>query len=189
VTNFGVSGTTMLKAPAASYWKTSALTEALAAEPQIAIFWFGGNDAKPENWGAHKGEFLGDYEAMVRQFQALPSHPRTFAILSLMTRDTEGIPKAVVDGEVIPLVRQAAAGAPPRAATPMNDGERASRRAACFAGLLVAGACGASGVGAGDHTGPDAGGEGPDGGSASSDRAPDVGASCLPQEISDPYFM
>jgi MYXO-CTERM domain-containing protein len=109
VTNFGVSGTTMLKATTTPYWTTSAFTQALASDPQIAIIWFGGNDAKPENWTAHKGEFLGDYEDMVRQFQALPSHPRTFVVLSLLVHDTEGIPKVVVDDEVIPLVRQAAA--------------------------------------------------------------------------------
>jgi lysophospholipase L1-like esterase len=109
VKNFGVSGTTMLRAVAASYWNTPALGQALAYGPDVAIIWFGGNDAKPENWTTHKGEFLGDYEAMIRMFQALPSHPRTFVVLSLLTRDTEGIPKAVVDAEVVPLCRQAAA--------------------------------------------------------------------------------
>ena len=109
VTNFGVSGTTILKATTTPYWTTSAFTQALGSDPQIVIIWFGGNDAKPENWTAHKGEFLGDYEDMVRQFQGLPSHPRTFVVLSLLVHDTEGIPKAVVDDEVIPLVRQAAA--------------------------------------------------------------------------------
>jgi acyl-CoA thioesterase-1 len=109
VKNFGVSGTTMLRNVSASYWKTPALGQALAYVPDVVIIWFGGNDAKPENWTAHKGEFLGDYEAMLQMFQALPSHPRTYVVLSLLTRDTEGIPKSVVDGEVIPLVRQAAA--------------------------------------------------------------------------------
>ncbi|HVU52110.1 MAG TPA: GDSL-type esterase/lipase family protein, partial [Polyangia bacterium] len=109
VENFGVSGTTMLRAVAASYWSTPALGQALASAPDDVIIWFGGNDAKPENWTGHKGEFLGDYEAMIRMFQALPSHPRTFVVLSLLTHDTEGIPKAVVDEEVIPLCRQAAA--------------------------------------------------------------------------------
>jgi lysophospholipase L1-like esterase len=109
VKNFGVSGTTMLRAVSASYWNTPQFTQALAYQPDVTIIWFGGNDAKPENWTAHKGEFLGDYEAMIRMFQALPSHPRTYVVLSLLTRDTEGIPKAVVDNEVIPLCRQAAA--------------------------------------------------------------------------------
>jgi acyl-CoA thioesterase I len=109
VRNFGVSGTTMLRNVSATYWTTAQLTQALAYQPDVAIIWFGGNDAKPENWTTHKGEFLGDYEAMIHMFQALPSHPRTYVILSLLTRDTEGIPKAVVDDEVIPLVRQAAA--------------------------------------------------------------------------------
>jgi lysophospholipase L1-like esterase len=109
VKNFGVSGTTMLRNVAASYWKTPMLAQALAYAPDVVVIWFGGNDAKPENWTTHKGEFLGDYEAMLQMFQALPSHPRTYVVLSLVTHDTGGIPKAVVDGDVIPLVRQAAA--------------------------------------------------------------------------------
>jgi acyl-CoA thioesterase-1 len=109
VKNFGVSGTTMLRNVSASYWKTPQLGQATAYLPDVVIIWFGGNDAKPENWTTHKGEFLGDYEAMLRLFQGLSSHPRTYVVLSLLTRDTEGIPKAVVDNEVIPLVRQAAA--------------------------------------------------------------------------------
>jgi lysophospholipase L1-like esterase len=109
VRNFGVSGTTMLRAVSASYWNTPQLSQAVAYQPDVAVIWFGGNDAKPENWTAHGAEFLGDYEAMIRMFQALPSHPRTYVVLSLLTRDTEGIPKAVVDGQVIPLCRQAAA--------------------------------------------------------------------------------
>ena len=109
VQNFGVSGTTMLRNVSASYWKTPMLAQALAYAPDVVIIWFGGNDAKPENWTTHKSEFLGDYEAMIDMFQALPSHPRTYVVLSLVTHDTEGIPKMVVDDEVVPLCRQAAA--------------------------------------------------------------------------------
>jgi acyl-CoA thioesterase I len=109
VRNFGASGTTMLRNVSATYWKTTQFTQALAYLPDVVIIWFGGNDAKPENWTTHKGEFLGDYETMLHMFQDLPSHPRTYVILSLVVHDTGGIPKAVVDGEVIPLVRQAAA--------------------------------------------------------------------------------
>jgi lysophospholipase L1-like esterase len=109
VRNFGASGTTMLRNVSATYWKTTQFTQALAYLPDVVIIWFGGNDAKPENWTTHKGEFLGDYETMIHMFQDLPSHPRTYVILSLVIHDTGGIPKAVVDSEVIPLVRQAAA--------------------------------------------------------------------------------
>jgi acyl-CoA thioesterase I len=109
VQNFGVSGTTMLRATTTSYWNTPQFTQALAYQPDVVVIWFGGNDAKPENWTTHSGEFLGDYEAMIHMFQALPSHPRTYVVLSLLTHDTEGIPKMVVDDQVVPLCRQAAA--------------------------------------------------------------------------------
>ena len=46
----------------------------------------------------------------MRQFQGLPRPPaHVRRPVAAFVRDTEGIPKAVVDDEVIPLVRQAAA--------------------------------------------------------------------------------
>jgi MYXO-CTERM domain-containing protein len=109
VHNFGVGSTTMLKAGNPSYWNTPALQSALAFAPDIAVFWFGGNDSKYPLWEMHGTEFLSDYESMVRQFQALPSHPRTFIILSIVIHDVYGIRKQIVDNQIVPLLRQAAA--------------------------------------------------------------------------------
>jgi acyl-CoA thioesterase I len=109
VKNFGVSGTTMLKTGDKPYWDTAQYKAALAYEPDIAVFWFGGNDSKVQNWDTHKDEFLPDYEEMVRNFQALPSHTKTFVVLSMLTMDVSGIRKDVVDNEVVPLVRMVAA--------------------------------------------------------------------------------
>jgi len=44
---------------------------ALTSAPDIAVFWFGGNDAKPQNWTTHKGEFIGDYEDLLHMFQSM----------------------------------------------------------------------------------------------------------------------
>jgi acyl-CoA thioesterase I len=109
VKNFGLSGTTMLKTGDKPYWDSAEHKAALAYQPDIAIFWFGGNDSKVQNWDQHHDEFLPDYEEMVRQFQSLPSHARTFVVLSMLTKDVSGIRKDVVDNEVVPLVRMVAA--------------------------------------------------------------------------------
>ncbi len=109
VTNFGVSGTTMLKTGDDPYWNHPQLQQALAFQPDIAVIWFGGNDAKPQNWTGHMAEFITDYEAMVHAFQALPTQPRIYLMLSMVTHDTEGIPKAVLEQQVLPEVGQVGA--------------------------------------------------------------------------------
>src|SRR6266404_815581 len=105
VRNFGASGTTMLRKGDNPYWPH--LPPALAFQPDIAVFWFGGNDAKPQNW-VHKDEFVGDYEDMLHMFQALPTHPLLFVFKSMVIRDPNGsgIPKTVLEMEVFPKIEQ-----------------------------------------------------------------------------------
>ncbi len=62
-----------------------------------------------QNWTGHMAEFITDYEAMVHAFQALTTHPRIYLMLSMVTHDTEGIPKAVLEQQVLPEVRQVGA--------------------------------------------------------------------------------
>jgi lysophospholipase L1-like esterase len=109
VKNFGVSGTTVLKSGDSPYWKFPQLQQAIAFQPDIAVFWFGGNDAKPGNWTGHMAEFIADYEEMVRMVQAVPSHPKTYLFLSMVIHDVEGIPKLVLEQQVLPEVKRVAA--------------------------------------------------------------------------------
>jgi lysophospholipase L1-like esterase len=109
VKNFGVSGTTVLKSGDSPYWKFPQLQQAIAFQPDIAVFWFGGNDAKPQNWTGHMAQFIADYEEMVRMVQAAPSHPKTYLFLSMVIHDVEGIPKMVLEQQVLPEVKQVAA--------------------------------------------------------------------------------
>src|SRR6266404_1408759 len=100
VRNLGVSGTTVLFRGDSPYWNGSAgdgphLKPALDYAPDVAIFWFGGNDAKAVNWTAHKDEFVPNYEQFLRRFQALPSKTKTFIFKSMVIHDVEGIPKTV----------------------------------------------------------------------------------------------
>ncbi|HEV7402570.1 MAG TPA: GDSL-type esterase/lipase family protein [Chthoniobacteraceae bacterium] len=77
VQNFGVSGRTLLKQGDHPYWKEKAYEQALASKPDAVVIMLGTNDTKPQNW-KFKEEFTGDYRALVKSFQELPSKPRVF---------------------------------------------------------------------------------------------------------------
>lgn len=77
VSNFGVSGCTLLKKGDNPYWKEGAYQKALAAMPDVVVIMLGTNDTKPQNW-RHEAEFVSDYRDLVKSFQALASKPRIF---------------------------------------------------------------------------------------------------------------
>jgi lysophospholipase L1-like esterase len=109
VKNLGISGTVMLFQGDLPYWNGQPgdlphLKPALDSAPDIAIFWFGGNDAKAQNWTTHKDEFIPNYEETLRRFQALPSKPKLFIFKSMVIHDVEGIPKTVLEMEVLPKI-------------------------------------------------------------------------------------
>ena len=109
VKNLGVSGTVMLFQGDLPYWNGQPgdlphLKPALDSAPDVAIFWFGGNDAKAQNWTTHKNEFIPNYETTLRRFQALPSKPKLFIFKSMVIHDVEGIPKTVLEMEVLPKI-------------------------------------------------------------------------------------
>ena len=109
VKNLGVSGTAVLFKSDAPYWNGLPgdgphLKPALDYAPDIAIFWFGGNDAKAQNWTAHKDEFIPNYEAFLKRFQDLPTKPKLFIFKSMVIHDVEGIPKTVLEMEVLPKI-------------------------------------------------------------------------------------
>jgi lysophospholipase L1-like esterase len=109
VGNFGLSGATVLRSGDVSYWKGPELPRADAFAPNVVVLWMGGADSKVENWDRGKSEFLGDYKALIKHFQDLPTHPRVITMLSIAMKDASGVRKAIVDAEVQPLQRQGAA--------------------------------------------------------------------------------
>jgi lysophospholipase L1-like esterase len=104
VQNFGVGGRTMLR-KADPFDFNSALQSA----PDVVIIAFGTNDSKTAIWGAHQGEFIDDYVAAVKAFQALPSHPKVWACLPPPAFPGNwGITEDVIRDGVIPSIRKAA---------------------------------------------------------------------------------
>ncbi|CAB9520963.1 lipolytic protein G-D-S-L family [Seminavis robusta] len=97
VTNYGVSGTTMLKngycgnadlhcGGNCTYWKTKKYEEAMESQPDIVTIMLGTNDAKGCNWyGPPNGnpsgvEYHKAFVDMVHKFQALPSKPKVYLV-------------------------------------------------------------------------------------------------------------
>ncbi|HEX3696287.1 MAG TPA: GDSL-type esterase/lipase family protein [Polyangia bacterium] len=101
VKNFAVVGATVLKQTDVSYWNRPEMKAAEAYNPDIVLFWFGGNDTFVQYWNAHKGEFEGDYTDLVQTFQALPSHPKTFLVRMLVFGDGP-VQKSVVESVIVP---------------------------------------------------------------------------------------
>ena len=104
VQNFGVGGRTMLR-------KADPFDHhpALDSSPAIVIIALGTNDSKTPIWSGHKNEFVGDYVAMIKEFQALPSHPKVWACLPAPAFPGNwGITEDVIRDEVIPAIKQAA---------------------------------------------------------------------------------
>jgi len=104
VQNFGVGGRTMLR-------KADPFDHhpALGSGPDIVIIALGTNDSKTGIWPRLKQEFVGDYVAMIKEFQALPSHPKVWACLPVPAFPGNwGITEEVIRDEVIPAIKQAA---------------------------------------------------------------------------------
>jgi lysophospholipase L1-like esterase len=77
VSNFGVSGRTLLRKGDFPYWNEKAYQNALAFEPDVVIIKLGTNDTKPQNM-KHEAEFLTDYRDLVKSFLELKSKPRVY---------------------------------------------------------------------------------------------------------------
>ena len=102
VTNYGVSGMTMLKHGSCtvnatyctgncSYWDTKKAQEAFQSNPDIVTIMLGTNDAKSCNWygppngGDPFGElgvpYRSAYLDMIATFHSLPSRPKVFVVI------------------------------------------------------------------------------------------------------------
>ncbi|MBA3684726.1 MAG: sialate O-acetylesterase [Planctomycetes bacterium] len=109
VTNAGRSGATLLKAGDSPYWVTGEFTAATDSKPQIVVIMLGSNDAKPQNWDQHKGEYAKDLAAMVDHFAQLPTRPAVWLCLPPpVIRDNFGIRGDVLKNEIAPLVAKVA---------------------------------------------------------------------------------
>jgi lysophospholipase L1-like esterase len=73
VRNFGVGGTTAIRASNQSFWSTEAFQESLKCGPDIVILQLGTNDAKVRYWNITL--YQEDYKALATLYKTLPSKP------------------------------------------------------------------------------------------------------------------
>ncbi len=108
VSNFAVAATTAIKSVSNAWASTPQMDDALASNPDVVLFWFGGNDSWADVWSAHADEFKADYTSIVQAFQALPSHPKTILIRLWVFKDGPA-QLSVLDQEILPTIDAIAA--------------------------------------------------------------------------------
>ena len=108
VSNFGVSGATLLKKGDLPYWNQQAFKDALAYNPNVVIIKLGTNDTKPQNW-KFKDQFTTDCAEMIDRFVELPSKPRIWMCKPVPAYGERwGISETIIKNELIPLIKQTA---------------------------------------------------------------------------------
>lgn len=109
VRNYGYAARVMVQTGDHPYMKEDMYAEMKAWLPEIVTIMLGTNDTKPQNWS--QDQFNRDYDHMVRELKALPSHPEIF--LCLPPRAFEdgkwGITDSLIVNGVIPVVKAVAA--------------------------------------------------------------------------------
>lgn len=101
VTNFGVSGRTLLKKGDFPYWNEPQFQEVKDFAPDLVVIMLGTNDSKPQNW-AHKKEFRQDYLDMIHEFKKeMPVDGKVYMVIPVpVTKDNFGITAFVMDNEM-----------------------------------------------------------------------------------------
>lgn len=89
VSNFGVSGTTVLKNGDNPYWKQGAFQNARDFSPEVVVIELGTNDSKAYNWYVRPSEFAADYTSLIDTFQVLPAKPRIFICLAPYSNNSQ----------------------------------------------------------------------------------------------------
>ncbi len=101
VTNFGVSGRTLLRKGDFPYWNEPQFQQVKDFGADILVIMLGTNDSKPQNW-AHKTEFRQDYLDMIAEFKkTMPADGKVYVVIPVpVTKDAFGITAAVMDNEL-----------------------------------------------------------------------------------------
>lgn len=109
VTNFGVSGRTLLSKGNYPFINEPEYQAALAYLPDVVTIKLGTNDSKPFNW-IYKADFEKDYQSMIDAFRQLPSKPRIILLspVTVFNNKIAGIDSLIIKNEIFPLVQSLA---------------------------------------------------------------------------------
>jgi lysophospholipase L1-like esterase len=109
VRNFGYSGATVLKQGDISYFSLDTYQQALASNPDVALFCFGPNGSRSPNRGYIQESYVSDYIDLIDSFTALPSNPQIWICYPLKAFSNNwSIDDDIIRDQIIPLVAQVA---------------------------------------------------------------------------------
>jgi len=110
VLNCGVNGATVLRKGDIPITLQEAYQRTVRFEPDVVVVMLGTNDTKNANW-RHIDEFVGDYTALIKELQNLPSKPRVIvcSIPPVFADYPNGI-TAQHEEKINDLVKQVSAG-------------------------------------------------------------------------------
>lgn len=105
VSNFAISGRTMLKNGDRPIWNEPQFDSALSLKPNIVVIALGTNDTKPQNWEFHSNEFFNDYLSMIDTFKTInPDIKIIVCYPPPAFNDTWGIRDSVIVHGVLPAI-------------------------------------------------------------------------------------
>jgi lysophospholipase L1-like esterase len=105
ITNYAVSGRTLLKKGDFPWWKEPDFLRCWNYAPDICFIMLGTNDSKPYNWDVYGNEYFGDYQALLDTFKV--RNPATRFIICRPPPAfgvVYDIRNPVIAGEIIPLI-------------------------------------------------------------------------------------
>ncbi|MDB6138212.1 MAG: putative xylanase [Verrucomicrobiaceae bacterium] len=110
VRNFGNSGSTMLDEGDKPYKKQNSFTAALEYAADVYVIKLGTNDSKPQNWSKKAG-FAASTQTLVEAFQKANPKAKVYLCtpVPVIGAGNFGINNEMVQGEIIPLIKQVAA--------------------------------------------------------------------------------
>jgi lysophospholipase L1-like esterase len=110
VTNFGVSGRTVLRNCDRSYMATPAYKNALNSNPNIVFIKLGTNDSRMPFRLQVDSFFIADYKTLIHSFKELPTHPRIILLLPVSSyiTDTMRQTDGAITKLILPRIRQVA---------------------------------------------------------------------------------
>ena len=108
VVNFGVNGQTVLSKADYPYIRSERYKQALAYNPDIVIIKLGTNDSKSYNI-KYVSEFEKDYAKIINSFKSLPSKPKIYICIPVVTLSRgPHIDADRLENVIIPLIKKIA---------------------------------------------------------------------------------
>lgn len=109
VSNFGVSGKTMVRGSSDTYWGLPAFTNALKSKPSDVVIELGTNDSKTYIWPYFGKDFKADYRAMIDTFRTLHPRPDVWVTLQPWANNPDwNILDTTIANRVNPLIKAVA---------------------------------------------------------------------------------